>query len=104
MEGSTDSKFTQASQAPEVAYLPTADLQPVKNAARRGRLPRGVASIRKPAAAAAAVAAAAPAERVAQSMTDPIEAVRQMLASMQASLNFAMAVIAEYEKAPRRAG
>ncbi|WP_343718601.1 hypothetical protein [Achromobacter dolens] len=98
MEGSTDSKFTQASQAPEVAYLPTADLQPVKNAARRGRLPRGVASIRKPAAAAA------PAERVAQSMTDPIEAVRQMLASMQASLNFAMAVIAEYEKAPRRAG
>ncbi|MCZ8407555.1 hypothetical protein ACOTBW_22845 [Achromobacter dolens] len=102
MEGSTDSKFTQASQAPEVAYLPTADLQPVKNAARRGRLPRGVASIRKPAAAAAA--AAAPAERVAQSMTDPIEAVRQMLASMQASLNFAMAVIAEYEKAPRRAG
>ncbi|MFY2626630.1 MULTISPECIES: hypothetical protein [Achromobacter] len=103
MEGSTDSKFTQASQAPEVAYLPTADLQPVKNAARRGRLPRGVASIRKPAAAAAA-AAAAPAERVAQSMTDPIEAVRQMLASMQASLNFAMAVIAEYEKAPRRAG
>ncbi|MFA1685296.1 hypothetical protein [Achromobacter dolens] len=101
MEGSTDSKFTQASQAPEVAYLPTADLQPVKNAARRGRLPRGVASIRKPAAAAAA---AAPAERVAQSMTDPIEAVRQMLASMQASLNFAMAVIAEYEKAPRRAG
>lgn len=100
MEGSTDSKFTQASQAPEVAYLPTADLQPVKNAARRGRLPRGVASIRKPAAAAAA----APAERVAQSMTDPIEAVRQMLASMQASLNFAMAVIAEYEKAPRRAG
>ena len=99
MEGSTDSKFTQASQAPEVAYLPTADLQLVKNAARRGRLPRGVASIRKPAAAAAA-----PAERVAQSMTDPIEAVRQMLASMQASLNFAMAVIAEYEKAPRRAG
>lgn len=102
MEGSTDSRFTQVAQAPEVAYLPTADLQPVKNAARRGRLPRGVASIRKPAAAAAA--AAAPAERVAQSMTDPIEAVRQMLASMQASLNFAMAVIAEYEKAPRRAG
>ena len=96
MEGSTDSRFTQVAQAPEVAYLPTADLQPVKNAARRGRLPRGVASIRKP--------AAAPAERVAQSMTDPIEAVRQMLASMQASLNFAMAVIAEYEKAPRRAG
>ncbi|GAB1827429.1 hypothetical protein MyNCGM70_02930 [Achromobacter xylosoxidans] len=98
MEVSTDSKFAQASQAPEVAYLPTAGLQPVKNAARRGRLPRGVASIRKPAAAAA------PAERVAQSMTDPIEAVRQMLASMQASLNFAVAVIAEYEKAHRRAG
>ncbi len=97
MEVSTDSKFAQASQAPEVAYLPTAGLQPVKNSARRGRLPRGVASIHKP-------AAAAPAERVAQSMTDPIEAVRQMLASMQASLNFAVAVIAEYEKAHRRAG
>lgn len=97
MEVSTDSKFAQASQAPEVAYLPTAGLQPVKNSARRGRLPRGVASICKP-------AAAAPAERVAQSMTDPIEAVRQMLASMQASLNFAVAVIAEYEKAHRRAG
>lgn len=97
MEGSTDSRFTQVAQAPEVAYLPTAGLQPVKNSARRGRLPRGVASIRKP-------AAAAPAERVAQSMTDPIEAVRQMLASMQASLNFAVAVIVEYEKAHRRAG
>lgn len=96
MEG-TDSKFVQVAQAPEVAYLPTAGLQPVKNAARRGRLPRGVASIRKP-------AAAAPAERVVQSMTDPIEAVRQMLASMQASLNFAVAVIAEYEKAQRRTG
>ncbi|WP_157810490.1 hypothetical protein [Achromobacter ruhlandii] len=99
MEVSTGSKFAQASQAPEVAYLPTAGLQPVKNSARRGRLPRGVALIRKPAAAAAA-----PAERVAQSMTDPIEAVRQMLASMQAPLNFAVAVIAEYEKAHRRAG
>lgn len=96
MEVSTDSKFAQAPQASEVAYLPTAGLQPVRNAARRGRLPRGVASIRKPAAAAP--------ERVAQSLTDPIEAVRQMLASMQASLNFAVAVIVEYEKAHRRAG
>lgn len=98
MELSTDPQFAQAAQVPEVAYLPTAGLQPVKNSARRGRLPRGVASIRKSAAAAA------PAERVAQSMTDPIEAVRQMLASMQASLNFAVAVIVEYEKAHRRAG
>ncbi|CAB3737176.1 MULTISPECIES: hypothetical protein [Achromobacter] len=97
MEVSTDSKFAQASQAPEVAYLPTAGLQPVKNAARRGRLPKGVALIRRPAVCAGDVQAA-------PAITDPIETVRQMLASMQASLNFAVAMLAEYEKAHRRAG
>ncbi|MFY1852997.1 hypothetical protein ACOTBX_13485 [Achromobacter xylosoxidans] len=97
MEVSTDSRFTQVAQAPEVAYLPTAGQQPVKNSARRGRLPKGVALIRRPVVCAGDVQAA-------QAITDPIETVRQMVASMRASLNFAVAMLAEYEKAHRRAG
>lgn len=57
----------------------------------------GIASIHKPVAVASDIQAT-------PVITDPMEIVRQMLQSMQASLNFAVAMLAEYEKAHRRAG
>lgn len=78
-----------------VAYLPTAGLPPVKNAPRRGRLPQGVVALRRK--AAATPQAPAP-------LVDPIDAMRRMLALMQASLDLAVMRLAEYEKAHRRAG
>lgn len=90
--------LTHEQRVPGVAYLPTAGLAPVKNAPRRGRLPQGVVALRRP-SPPAAPQAPAPAP-----LMDPIDAMRQMMVSMQASLDFAVARLAEYEKAQRRTG
>ncbi|GAB1829223.1 hypothetical protein [Achromobacter xylosoxidans] len=56
-----------------------------------------MALIRKPVVGATDIQAA-------PAITAPIETVRQMLASMQASLDLAVMRLAEYEKVHRRAG
>lgn len=79
-----------------VAYLPTAELAPVKNPPRRGRLPKDVAMMRQP-----REDRPVPLEPIPD---NPIDAARRALATMQASMDFALAKIAEYEKRQRRTG
>ncbi|WP_417219523.1 hypothetical protein [Achromobacter spanius] len=79
-----------------VAYLPSAGLAPVTNPSRRGRLPKAVAVMRQP-----REVLPVPPEPIPD---NPIDAARRALATMQASMDFALAKIAEYEKRHRRTG
>jgi hypothetical protein len=96
MEHSTDSILTQPLRVDGVAYLPTADNVPVWNPARRGRLPHGVVAMRKPREVQPSPPEPTP--------DNPIDAARRALATMQASMDYALAKIAEYEKGQRRTG
>lgn len=95
MKLSTDRILTQAPRTAEVVYLPTAGLPPVTNPPRRGRLPKGVVSMRKP----REVEAAPPADPM-----DPLAAAYRMLDMMQCTLDVTRRRLAEYAESGRRTG
>lgn len=89
--------LTHEQRVAEVAYLPTAGLPPVVNPPRRGRLPKGVAVMRK------SRKATEPPQIVADPM-DPLTAAYRMLDMMQCTLDLTRSRLAEYEKGQRRTG
>lgn len=88
--------LTHEQRATSVAYLPTSGLEPVTNPPRRGRLPKGVAVMRKRQAVEVPQALPEP--------MDPLTAAYRMLDMMQCTLDMTRSRLAEYEKGQRRTG
>lgn len=89
--------LTHEQRVAGVAYLPTAGLPPVVNPSRRGRLPKGVAAMRKHREATER-------PQIVADPMDPLTAAYRMLDMMQSTLDVTRRRLAEYAESGRRTG